>query len=302
MFRKIDKPQLPTGTILDTDLGLYFIENKLGEGNFSQAYDLEGEPNLVAIIASKEPKYGYENDYAKEILADYSFEFINDRWLPYIRYAGEIDPLNQVFISRRYYFGEQYFTKAQRLTQEMLKTLWWKAMRDALNYNNKRIKWTDKQRQIFAQRRQGPETSMDYQMTPAGNKLVRKRFLQMATKFSIKAKDFKPDWQLGGKTALFTTKGLIGEEINHVLREEDWTVYDQDVWNAIVQKLKHFDAWVNKNHPNFIIDYDFNQYNVAKTDTTKSSLMVFPDLIHAHPYEKGVAVFDTKGVYDFPHR
>ncbi len=70
MFRKIDKPQLPTGTILDTDLGLYFIENKLGEGNFSQAYDLEGEPNLVAIIASKEPKYGYENDYAKEILAD----------------------------------------------------------------------------------------------------------------------------------------------------------------------------------------------------------------------------------------
>jgi hypothetical protein len=73
-------------------------------------------------------------------------------------------------------------------------------------------------------------------------------------------------------------------------------------YQRILNSIEQFNDFVNERHPNMLIDYDFNTGNVAKRTTEIDDVLIFADLIQAHPYEEGVEIFDTKGVYDFPNR
>jgi hypothetical protein len=329
MFYNIQKTELLPNTLLDTDIGLMVVGDKIGEGNFSIAYEDLDDPNVVIIVASKDPERGYDNDFAKEILADYLFEFgVAQPFFPNIRYAGEIDQNNQVFQSRRYYFDQQYFSIYDILIRDILRNISNSIQLNVFNRRKHTEEYFPKSILKVIKKQPSGVFRGDQQMTPKLNKMLRALFIERSREFLDKLSKLlekgKGAFSIPNIRVSFQNWGKSQPMVQFMFEERayddsqkdrndrnmiDVPVSDDllgfmvaDHYQRMLNRIEHFDDFVNTQHPNMIIDYDFNLGNVAKLSREIDDTLIFVDLIHAHPYEKDVAIFDTKGVYEFPNR
>jgi hypothetical protein len=264
------KPELKDGQLLETEFGSLIIKDKLGEGNFSQAYSLYQYPNEVVIIATKDPERGRDNDYAKAILSDYLWESGGQsmRYFPFIKYAGELDPNNQVYISKRYYFDDgnnDYFSPIDRSIRCVLGSFAYsirgivtKALWDQKRYPDLLKKFKAKDRKMLQaaySRMSGSDFQIPYEIT----RLQRDLFIEAISNFNPDftfGKKQKSKWHSDTSAAKYLENGrhitnAIFFEKQQSVGIPSWTpcLYQNIPNNAALEhKSKDFYSWNNRNN------------------------------------------------------